>query len=63
MTDKGGHKLNIADTSAQDIKLEPRDPRRNQLILGGIGVAVIASILFAAPWVMRWAASLTASET
>ena len=55
MTVKGGHKLNIADTSAQDVQLEPRDPRRNQLILGGIGIAVIASILFAAPWVMRWA--------
>ena len=37
------------------MQLQPRDPRRNQLILVGIGVAVIASILFAAPWVMRWA--------
>jgi HlyD family secretion protein len=51
----GGRKLKIADTSAQDVRLAPRDPRRNQLILAGIGVAVIASILFAAPWVMRWA--------
>ncbi len=40
--------------------MAPRDPRRNQLIFGAIGVAVIASILFAAPWVKRWA-SATAS--
>jgi len=51
----GVRKLKIADTAAQDVRLEPRDPRRNQLILAGIGVAVIASILFAAPWVKRWA--------
>ena len=37
------------------MRLTPRDPRRNQLIFAGIGVAVIASILFAAPWVKRWA--------
>lgn len=47
--------LKIADTSAQDVALEPRDPRRKQLVVLGIGVAVIASILFAAPWVKRWA--------
>ena len=35
--------------------MAPQDPRRNQLILAGIGIAVIASILFAAPWVKRWA--------
>jgi HlyD family secretion protein len=35
--------------------LAPPDPRRNQLIIAGIGIAVVASILFAAPWVMRWA--------
>lgn len=51
----GEKKLKIADTSAQDVRLEPRDPRRNQLIFAGIGVAVIASILFATPWVKRWA--------
>jgi len=51
----GVRKLKIADTSAQDVRLAPRDPRRNQLIFGAIGVAVIASILFAAPWVKRWA--------
>jgi HlyD family secretion protein len=37
------------------VRLAPHDPRRNQLILAGIGIAVIASILFAAPWVKRWA--------
>ena len=37
------------------MRLAPRDPRRNQLIFAGIGVAVIASVLFAAPWVKRWA--------
>ncbi|MGI9233610.1 MAG: efflux RND transporter periplasmic adaptor subunit [Woeseiaceae bacterium] len=47
--------MRIPDTSAQDVRLAPRDPRRNQLFLAGIGVAVIASILFAAPWVKRWA--------
>ena len=51
----GVRKLKIADTSAQDVRLAPRDPRRNQLIFGAIGVTVIASILFAAPWVKRWA--------
>jgi len=35
--------------------LAPQDPRRNQLILAGIGVALVASVLFAAPWVKRWA--------
>lgn len=35
--------------------LEPRDPRRKQLIFLSIGIAVIASILFAAPSVKRWA--------
>lgn len=51
----GVRKLKIADTSAQDVRLAPHDPRRNQLIIAGIGVVVIASILFAAPWVKRWA--------
>jgi len=37
--------LKIADTSAQDVRLAPQDPRRNQLIFASIGIAVIASIL------------------
>ena len=52
---RGARTLKIADTSSQDVQLEPRDPRRAQLLFAGIGVAVIASILFAAPWVKRWA--------
>jgi HlyD family secretion protein len=51
----GVNTLKIADTSAQDVRLAPQDPRRNQLIFASIGVAVIASIIFAAPWVKRWA--------
>ena len=35
--------------------MAPPDPRRNQLLFSGIGIAIIASILFAAPWVKRWA--------
>ena len=49
--------LKIADTSAQDIQLAPPDPRRRQLLLGAIAIVVIASILFAAPWVKRWASA------
>ena len=37
------------------MRLAPRDPRHHQIVLAGIGIAVIASILFAAPWVKRWA--------
>lgn len=51
----GSGKLKISDTSAQDVVLEAEDPRRKQLVFIGIGIAVIASILFAAPWVKRWA--------
>ena len=50
-----GRNLNIADTSAQDVRLAPQDPRRKRLVLAGIGVAVIALIVVAAPWVKRWA--------
>lgn len=52
---QGGGSLKIADTSAQDVRLAPRDPRRNQLIFAAIGVAAIAAIVLAAPWVKRWA--------
>ena len=53
--DTGGRTLKIADTSAQDIQLAPRDPRRKWLIIVGIGVAAIALIVLAAPSVQRWA--------
>jgi HlyD family secretion protein len=39
------------------VRLAARDPRRNQLIFTGIGIAVIASVLFAAPSVKRWASA------
>lgn len=35
--------------------MAPQDPRRKRLVLAGIGVAVIALIVVAAPWVKRWA--------
>ena len=35
--------------------LAPRDPRRKRLIIGGIGVAVIAALWVALPVVQRWA--------
>jgi HlyD family secretion protein len=48
-------KLTIADTSAQDIQLEPIDPRRKRLILLAIAIAAIALVVVATPWVKRWA--------
>jgi HlyD family secretion protein len=51
----GGPKLKIQDTSAQDVQLAPRDPRRKQLIIGGIVVATIAAVWVALPVVQRWA--------
>ena len=53
--DAGGATLKIADTSAQDVQLAPRDPRRKWLILGGIAIAFVALIVVAAPAVQRWA--------
>jgi len=55
MESKRVRTLNIADTSAQDVRLAPRDPRRNQLIYAGMTVALVALIVIAAPWVNRWA--------
>lgn len=37
------------------MKLAPRDPRRKQLIIGGICVALVAAVWVAAPAVQRWA--------
>jgi len=51
----GDPKLKIQDTSAQDVQLAPRDPRRKQLIIGGIVVATIAAVWVALPVVQRWA--------
>ncbi len=51
----GGQTLKIADTSAQDVRLEPRDPRRKRLIILGIAVFAIALAVIAAPSIQRWA--------
>jgi len=51
----GARKLKIQDTSAQDVRLAPRDPRRKRLIIGGIAVAAVAAVWMAAPVVQRWA--------
>ena len=53
--ENGGSNLKIADTSAQDVRLEPRDPRRKRLILAGIAVAFVAVAWVAVPAVQRWA--------
>ena len=47
--------LKIADTSAQDVRLEPRNPRRKRLIVIGIIVAVVVAGWMATPVVQRWA--------
>ena len=51
----GVRKLSIQDTSAQDVRLAPRDPRRKRLIIGGISASVILAVWLAAPVVQRWA--------
>lgn len=51
----GAGTLKIKDTSAQDVRLAPVDPRRKYLISGGIGLAVVAAIWLAVPVVQRWA--------
>ncbi|MGI9225354.1 MAG: efflux RND transporter periplasmic adaptor subunit [Woeseiaceae bacterium] len=47
--------MKIEDTSAQDVRLAPVDPRRRRLILAGGCIAVIAAIWLAIPTVQRWA--------
>lgn len=37
------------------MRLAPQDPRRKQLVVAAIGIVIVASVLFAAPWVKRWA--------
>ncbi|MDH5619223.1 MAG: efflux transporter periplasmic adaptor subunit, partial [Gammaproteobacteria bacterium] len=54
-TGRGAGTLKIKDTSAQDIRLAPADPRRKYLILGGIGIALVAAAWMAMPAVQRWA--------
>ncbi|MGI9224763.1 MAG: efflux RND transporter periplasmic adaptor subunit [Woeseiaceae bacterium] len=47
--------MKIEDTSAQDVRLAPRDPRNRRIAVAGGGIIVIAAIVLAAPWVKRWA--------
>jgi HlyD family secretion protein len=47
--------LQIPDTSAQDVRIERQPSHRRRILLAAAGVVVIASILFAAPWLERWA--------
>ena len=51
----GERALKIADTSAQDVRLEPRDPRRKRLIILAIGLLVVVLTVLAMPWIQRWA--------
>jgi HlyD family secretion protein len=51
----GGGILKITDTSAQDVRLAPRDPRKRQIALAAGSAVVIVVVLLAAPWVKRWA--------
>lgn len=39
------------------MQLAPPDPRRRQVILAAIAIAVVASVVVAAPWVQRWASA------
>ena len=47
--------MRISDTSAQDVRITPTRPRKRLLVAGAGAVLVMASLLFAAPWVERWA--------
>jgi HlyD family secretion protein len=51
----GNNRLKIADTSAQDVRIEPQDKRNRQIIGGTAIVVLLASIWIATPWVQRWA--------
>jgi HlyD family secretion protein len=51
----GGGTLKIADTSGQDVQLEPPDPRRKRLIIAGAAIVATVLVVLAAPSVQRWA--------
>jgi HlyD family secretion protein len=50
-----GIKLKIADTSGQDIRLEPPSKRKQQLAAGGALLVIIVLAWLAAPLFQRWA--------
>ena len=52
---RGARTLKIKDTSAQDVRLAPVNPRRKRLILGGAGIVVLAAAWITIPTVQRWA--------
>lgn len=47
--------MQIPDTSAQDVRIGRQPSHRRRILLAAAGVVAIASILFALPWVERWA--------
>jgi HlyD family secretion protein len=51
----GGGILKITDTSAQDVRLAPRDPRKRQIAIAAGGALLVVAILLAVPSVKRWA--------
>ena len=48
-------KSGIADTSAQDVRIEPRSRRRRFLVLGAVVAVVVAALaVFTVPSLLRW---------
>jgi len=47
--------LQISDTSAQDVRIEPPPPYRRRILAGGAAVIIIASLVLVAPSAERWA--------
>jgi HlyD family secretion protein len=47
--------LKITDTSAQDVRLAPRDPRKRRIAMVAGSVVVVMALVVAAPWIKRWA--------
>jgi HlyD family secretion protein len=50
----GTAQLKIADTSAQDVELEPASKRNRYLILGAVGTALIVALALVMPALVRW---------
>ena len=47
--------MQISDTSAQDVRIEPPPPYRRRILAGGAAVIIIASLVLVAPSAERWA--------
>ena len=48
-------KSGIADTSAQDVRIEPRSRRRQLLVVGAVAAAVVVALaVFTVPSLLRW---------